>query len=95
MSFQYFRPNICFYYLKKVRVSGSDNIEIVKHIYIIHAIYLINSKRRSKKGSLMIRVMMFCFVLFLIMQGRVLQPLSVCIFSLILWSNFSVILIIF
>lgn len=24
------------------------------------------------------------------MQGRVLQPLSVCIFSLILWSNFSV-----
>lgn len=30
------------------------------------------------------------------MQGRVLQPLSVCIFSLILWSNFlSVILIIF
>lgn len=62
MSFQYFRPNICFYYLKKVRVSGSDNIEIVKHIYIIHAIYLINSKRRSKKGSLMIRVMMFCFV---------------------------------
>lgn len=58
MSFQYFRPNICFYYLKKVGVSGSNNIEIVTHIYIIHAIYLINSKRRSKKGSLM----MFCFV---------------------------------
>lgn len=29
MSFQYFRPNICIYYLKKVGVSGSDNIEIV------------------------------------------------------------------
>lgn len=24
------------------------------------------------------------------MQGRVLRPLSVCVFSLILWSNFSV-----